>query len=45
MIKRQLRTLLTQSYNLDKNEEINAVIRESTYEEYGQENNKTISFC
>ena len=44
MIKRQLRTLLTQSYNLDKNEEINAVIRESTYEEYGQENNKTISF-
>lgn len=44
MIKHQLRTLLTQSYNLDKNEEINAVIRESTYEEYGQENNKTISF-
>ena len=44
MIKKQLRTLLSQRYNLDENEEINAVIRESTYEEYGEENNKTISF-
>ncbi len=44
MIKNQLRAILTQYYNFDENEEINAIIRESTYEEQGEGNKKTISF-
>ncbi len=44
LIKKQLRDLLTSQYNVSENEEIRALIRESTYTENGDENEKVISF-
>ncbi len=44
LIKKQLRTLLTDSYSLPENEEIKALIRESTYTESGEDGKKIISF-
>lgn len=44
LIKKQLRTLLTDSYALPENEEIKALIRESTYAESGEDGEKIITF-
>lgn len=44
LIKKQLRAVLTNRYNLPENEEINALIRESTYQESGDDGEKTITF-
>ena len=44
LVKKQLRNLLTEQYNVPENEEIRALIRESTYIENGSEGEKVISF-
>lgn len=44
LIKRQLRSVLKDRYSIPESEEINAIIRESTYKESGEDDEKTITF-
>lgn len=44
LIKKQIRDVVRDNYDLKDSEEVNVIIRESTYEEFGDDKNKTISF-
>ncbi len=44
LIKRQLRGVLKDRYSIPEDEEIKAIIRESTYKETGDDDEKTITF-